>query len=107
MQPLTPAIASSLGVRRHVSGVVVTAVDPSSDAAAKGLQRGDMILSVNRVAVTTPAADGCCGRRGAPGRPHERAAARQARDAPGSVTSRIDIRAGALATGLLPRLLIA
>ena len=38
-----------------VSGVVVVNIDPSSDAAAKSLQRGDIISSVNRVAVSTPA----------------------------------------------------
>ena len=35
--------------------MVVGRVDPGSDAAEKGLQRGDLIISVNRVAVTTPA----------------------------------------------------
>ena len=38
-----------------VSGVVVVNIDPASDAAAKSLQRGDIISSVNRVAVSTPA----------------------------------------------------
>ena len=36
-------------------GVIITAVDPNSDAAEEGLQRGDLIVSVNRQAVTTPA----------------------------------------------------
>jgi len=31
------------------------AVDANSDAAEKGLQRGDLIISVNRQPVTTPA----------------------------------------------------
>jgi serine protease Do len=35
--------------------VVVTAVDPSSDAAEKGLQRGDIIVAVQGQKVTTPA----------------------------------------------------
>ncbi|MDB5679656.1 Do family serine endopeptidase [Sphingomonas bacterium] len=53
---LTPGIANSLGIQPgSVSGVVVTNIDPSSDAAAKSLQRGDIISSVNRVNVTTPA----------------------------------------------------
>jgi serine protease Do len=52
---LTPQIANTLGVNPgQVSGVVVTGVDMSSDAAAKGLQRGDIISSVNRVPVRTP-----------------------------------------------------
>jgi len=53
---LTPGIANNLGIQPgSVSGVVITNVDPSSDAAAKSLQRGDIISSVNRVAVSTPA----------------------------------------------------
>jgi len=52
---LTPQIANTLGVNpSQVSGVVVTGVDMSSDAAAKGLQRGDIISSINRVPVRTP-----------------------------------------------------
>ncbi|WP_066808371.1 Do family serine endopeptidase [Sphingomonas asaccharolytica] len=52
---LTPQIANTLGVNpSQVSGVVVTGVDVSSDAAAKGLQRGDIISSINRVPVRTP-----------------------------------------------------
>ena len=34
----------------------MTSVDPASDAADKGIRRGDLIISVNRVAVTTPQA---------------------------------------------------
>ena len=43
--PLTPTIARQLGSTDDTHGVVVTAVDDSSDAGAKGLQRGDIILS--------------------------------------------------------------
>ncbi|MGD9663935.1 MAG: Do family serine endopeptidase [Novosphingobium sp.] len=50
--PLTPQIAAQLGAPRDVQGVVVTAVDPSSDAGAKGLRRGDIVLSVNYDPVT-------------------------------------------------------
>lgn len=53
---LTPQIASQLGVGPTVRGVVITAVDPSGDAAAKGLRRGDLILSINQSPVTTPQA---------------------------------------------------
>jgi serine protease Do len=35
--------------------VVITAVDPNSDASDKGLQRGDLVVSVNQQLVTTPA----------------------------------------------------
>jgi serine protease Do len=53
---LTPGIANSLGVDPgSVSGVVVTGIDQSSDAAGKGLQRGDIISSVNKAPVKTPA----------------------------------------------------
>jgi serine protease Do len=44
--PVTPQIASQLGAA-GTQGVVVTAVDPNSDAAGKGLNRGTILLSVN------------------------------------------------------------
>ena len=53
--PLTPQIAAQLGMPGTTQGLVVNAVDPSSDAGTKGLQRGDVILSVNRQAVTSTA----------------------------------------------------
>jgi serine protease Do len=55
LQPITPQIARALNLPAGTSGVVITGVSPSSDAAQKGLQRGDVILSVNRQAVTSPA----------------------------------------------------
>ncbi len=55
LQPLTPQIQRALNLPATSRGVVITAVDPSSDAAEKGLQRGDVIISVNRQAVTDPA----------------------------------------------------
>jgi serine protease Do len=53
--PVTPQIARQLGAGEDVHGVVITEVDDSSDAAAKGLQRGDIILSANYKAVVTSA----------------------------------------------------
>ena len=52
---LTPQITQSLGLASDAHGVVVVSVDPSSDAAQKGLQRGDLIVSVNRQAVASAA----------------------------------------------------
>ncbi|MBS0505429.1 MAG: Do family serine endopeptidase [Proteobacteria bacterium] len=46
VQPLTPAIARQVGVPATVRGLVIGGVDPNSDAAAKGLQRGDIIVSI-------------------------------------------------------------
>lgn len=45
--PLTPTIARQLGAADNTQGLVVNAIDASSDAAAKGLQRGDIILTAN------------------------------------------------------------
>jgi len=53
--PVTPQIARQLGVGEEVHGVVITEVDESSDAAAKGLQRGDIVLSANYKPITTSA----------------------------------------------------
>lgn len=53
--PLTPQIARQLGASEDTKGVVITAVDDSADAAAKGLQRGDIVLSANYKPVTSAA----------------------------------------------------
>ncbi|MBX9883586.1 MAG: Do family serine endopeptidase [Novosphingobium sp.] len=53
--PLTPQIARQLGASEDTKGVVITAVDDSADAAAKGLQRGDIVLSANYKPVATAA----------------------------------------------------
>ncbi|WP_225425803.1 Do family serine endopeptidase [Pelagerythrobacter rhizovicinus] len=44
---LTPSIRRQLGVSADTAGVIVAAVDPNADAARKGLQRGDILLSAN------------------------------------------------------------
>ncbi|WP_085809053.1 Do family serine endopeptidase [Sphingomonas sp. TZW2008] len=54
VQPLTPAIARQIGVDSTVQGVVIGAVDPTSDAGQK-LRRGDVIVSVNSVPARTAA----------------------------------------------------
>ena len=51
--PLTPQIARQLGADDDTQGVVINAVDPSSDAAQKGLKRGDIVLSANYAKVTS------------------------------------------------------
>ncbi|MDE2403765.1 MAG: Do family serine endopeptidase [Sphingomonadales bacterium] len=51
---MTPQIAGQLGVPPTTRGVVINAVDDSSDAAAKGLQRGDIILSAGYRPTGTP-----------------------------------------------------
>ncbi|MGC6399894.1 DegQ family serine endoprotease [Sphingomonas sp. FW199] len=53
--PLTPSIARSIGVPAEAKGVVVVSADPSSDAASKGLRRGDLIVTVNRTPVASAA----------------------------------------------------
>ncbi len=47
VQPLTPTIAGQLGIPAETKGVVISAVDQSTDAGAKGLRRGDVILMAN------------------------------------------------------------
>ncbi|WP_156680099.1 Do family serine endopeptidase [Sphingomonas profundi] len=48
VQALTPDIARQLGIPATVRGLVVSSVDGSSDAASEGIQRGDVILSINQ-----------------------------------------------------------
>jgi serine protease Do len=53
--PLTPPIARTIGVDPSIGGLVIAGVNPSSDAAGKGLQRGDVIVSANQQPVRTAA----------------------------------------------------
>ncbi|PZU59604.1 MAG: protease [Sphingobium sp.] len=55
VQPLTPTIARQVGVAADTRGVVIASVDPSTDAGAKGLRRGDVILTANNRPVTSEA----------------------------------------------------
>jgi len=48
LAPLTPALASQLGVSKDAHGLVVRDVDPNGRAADAGIQAGDVIESVNR-----------------------------------------------------------
>jgi serine protease Do len=52
---LTPELARSANLPATSRGVVITGVDPNSDAAEQGLQRGDLIMSVNNQPVIDPA----------------------------------------------------
>ena len=54
LQPLNPQIIRALNLAADQKGVVITSVAPGSDAAEKGLRRGDVIVSVNRQPVTQP-----------------------------------------------------
>ena len=55
IQPITPALASELSVKPR-AGVLVTDVYPDTPASKAGLQSGDVIVSYNGKAVTTPQA---------------------------------------------------
>jgi serine protease Do len=52
---LTPELARAANLPTNAKGVIITAVDPNSDAGDEGLQRGDLIVSVNNQLVTSPA----------------------------------------------------
>ena len=52
LAPLTDELREQLGAQSVTGGLVVEAVDPASDAAAKGLQPGDVITEVAQQPVT-------------------------------------------------------
>ena len=52
---MTPTIAGQLGLPTGLTGVVVTEVDPNSDAGGKGLTRGTVILRANNRELATAA----------------------------------------------------
>src|SRR5215469_13432703 len=51
---VTPEVRRAFSLDGNVSGVVVTKVDPNSDAADKGIEPGDVVVSVADTAVHTP-----------------------------------------------------
>ena len=55
LAPLTQEVARAANLPAGSHGVIITTVDPNGDAADEGLQRGDLILSVNNQLVTQPA----------------------------------------------------
>lgn len=55
LTPLTPAIREQQKLAADVQGVVIAGIGPNSDAAAQGLQRGDIVVSINQRPTTTPA----------------------------------------------------
>jgi len=54
VQNMTPELAKTLGLNR-AEGVVITSVEPQSTAAEAGLQRGDVILEVDRKKISNAA----------------------------------------------------
>lgn len=52
LQPVTPEISKQLKLE-STDGLVVTNVDPNGAAADKGIQRGDVILQINRQPVSS------------------------------------------------------
>ncbi len=52
VETLTPDLAQQLQLSGDVHGVVVDNVEPASAAAESGLQRGDVIVEVNRKRVS-------------------------------------------------------
>jgi serine protease Do len=54
LAPLTPDTRDQLNLDQKVEGVVVTQVQPDSPADQKGIQPGDIIMSVNQKAVKDP-----------------------------------------------------
>ena len=53
LQPLTSDTAERYGLEADDQGLLVTRVDPSSDAASAGIRQGDLIQEVNRQPVKT------------------------------------------------------
>ena len=54
LSSLTPEARKTFNLADNVNGVVITKVDPDSDAADKGLQPGDVVLQVGNRTVRTP-----------------------------------------------------
>jgi Do/DeqQ family serine protease len=65
VQPLTPELTSELGLQAGAQGVLVAEVDPNGPAADAGIQRGDVVVQVNRQPIRSAAGlDEALGRSG-------------------------------------------
>jgi serine protease Do len=53
LQPVTPQIAKQLGLASDSEGLVVTDIDPGGVSAEAGIARGDVVLEINRQAVSS------------------------------------------------------
>ncbi|HEY3639085.1 MAG TPA: PDZ domain-containing protein, partial [Rhizomicrobium sp.] len=51
---VTPEVRRNYNLDDHVNGVLITRVDPESDAADKGIQAGEVVVSVANKTVHTP-----------------------------------------------------
>jgi serine protease Do len=51
---VTPDVRRNYNLDDHINGVLVTRVDPDSDAADKGIQPGDVLISIGNRPVHTP-----------------------------------------------------
>lgn len=54
LSTITPDLREKFSITEDVEGVVVTEVEPSGNAAEKGLQLGDVIIEVDQDPVSTP-----------------------------------------------------
>jgi len=55
LAPVTPELARAANLPGNAHGVIITRVDPDSNAAERGLQRGDLIASIGNLPVSSPA----------------------------------------------------
>lgn len=55
LAPLTPEVAAELGVPREMGGLVISDIDPESEAAEKGLAAGDIVTEAGQRPVATVA----------------------------------------------------
>lgn len=53
LQPITPDLARQLNLSAGTKGLVITDVDPTGPAAEAGIEKGDVVLEVNRQPVET------------------------------------------------------
>lgn len=53
LQPVTPQIARQFGIEGDAEGMIVTSIEQGGSAAEAGIARGDIILEINRQAVSS------------------------------------------------------
>jgi serine protease Do len=51
LEPLSPQVATRMGLPQTTRGFLITGVDPTGAAAAAGLQPGDLITRVDEIEV--------------------------------------------------------